>query len=153
MRLQTALSFYYTLVWFLVLGHLVFKMLLQTAHALHFSLVLDPWSSGIWKEAANCTLYSLQSGPWSSGIWNEATSCSSFLSTAVWFLVLGHLVFEMRLQTALVLHLSVSWSLVVLGRVNDSSESDSSLFAFFAGEREDSSKMSRTRVRLFTRVI
>jgi hypothetical protein len=42
---------------------------------------------------------------------------------------------------------------LVLGRVNDSSESDSSLFAFFAGEREDSSKMSRTQVRVFTRVI
>jgi hypothetical protein len=42
---------------------------------------------------------------------------------------------------------------LVMGRVNDSSESDSSLFAFFAGEREDSSKMSRTQVRVFTRVI
>jgi hypothetical protein len=31
--------------------------------------------------------------------------------------------------------------MLVLGRVNDSSESDSSLFACFAGEREDSSKM------------
>jgi hypothetical protein len=35
---------------------------------------------------------------------------------------------------------------LVLGRVNDSSESDSSLLAFFPGEREDSNKKSRTRV-------
>jgi hypothetical protein len=34
----------------------------------------------------------------------------------------------------------------VLGRVNDSSESDSSLLAFFEGEREDSNKKSMTRV-------
>jgi hypothetical protein len=38
---------------------------------------------------------------------------------------------------------------LVLGRVSDSYESDSSLFAFLVGEREDPSKMSRTRVRVF----
>jgi hypothetical protein len=44
---------------------------------------------------------------------------------------------------------SASARTVVLGRVNDSSESDSSLLAFFEGERED----SMTRVRLFGRVM
>jgi hypothetical protein len=42
---------------------------------------------------------------------------------------------------------------VVLDRVNDLSESDSSLLAFFAGEREDSNKKSTPRVRVFIRVI
>jgi hypothetical protein len=42
---------------------------------------------------------------------------------------------------------------LVLGRANDSSESDSSLFTFFVGEIEDSNKKSRTRVRVFSRVI
>jgi hypothetical protein len=42
---------------------------------------------------------------------------------------------------------------VVLGRVNDSSESDSILLAFFAGEREDSNKKSMTRVSVFSQVI
>jgi hypothetical protein len=38
---------------------------------------------------------------------------------------------------------------LVLGRVNDLSESDSSLLEFFAGEREDLNKKSMTRVRVF----
>jgi hypothetical protein len=37
--------------------------------------------------------------------------------------------------------------------MNDSSESDSSLLAFYAGEREDSSKKLRTPVRVSKLVI
>ena len=39
--------------------------------------------------------------------------------------------------------------ILVLGRIKDSSSHDSSLFAIFAGEREDSSILPKTRVRVF----
>jgi hypothetical protein len=89
--------------WSLVLWYLKYSCKL---HLTPFQS--GPWSSVIFNDAANCTCSPLQSGLCSLVLWYLQWCFKLHLiSTSVWSLVLGPLVFEMMLQTLIPLHFSL----------------------------------------------
>jgi hypothetical protein len=83
----------------------------------YFSLALGPWSPCMCNAAANCTCSAVQSCSWSLILRYLKWCCNLHsISNSVWCLVIGPLVFGMRLQTAHSLHFSLvlsPWSLVL----------------------------------------